>query len=41
MLSNTKIMTDGRLAGREFVESRFGMKAMHKQLHKILFEDFE
>ena len=41
MLSNTKIMTDGRLAGREFVESRFGMKAMHNQLHKILFEDFE
>lgn len=41
MLSNSKIMTDGRLAGREFVESRFGMKAMHNQLHKILFEDFE
>lgn len=41
MLSDTKIMTDGRLAGREFVESRFGMKAMHNQLHKILFEDFE
>jgi len=40
MLSNSKIMTDGRLAGREFVESLFGMNAMHKQLHKILFEDF-
>ena len=40
MLSNSKIMTEGRLAGREFVESRFGMNAMHKQLHKILFEDF-
>tara|TARA_B100000575_G_scaffold134995_1_gene107609 strand:+ start:3877 stop:6438 length:2562 start_codon:yes stop_codon:yes gene_type:complete len=41
MLSNSKIMIDGKLAGRKFVESRFAIEVMHKQLRKILFEDFE
>ena len=37
VLRNDKIMRKGGIRGKEFVESRFGLQNMHRQLHDILF----
>jgi len=39
VLESDSIMNHGGEKGKDFVESRFGVKKMYEQLHHILFED--
>ena len=39
VLESDPIMNYGGQKGKEFVESRFGVRTMYEQLHHILFED--
>ena len=39
VLESDSIMNYGGQKGKEFVESRFGVRTMYEQLHHILFED--